>query len=128
MGQQKRNDKKLIDKTPQEIGNELTLLYNGDKLIKEVLDEEFEKRAIRNKKETINPKINMKYILYILGLIAFIYISSYIIVQTARNSEKRANQTKQLKTAQYQGKHAIHKKLSAKEIRKKTSIPKDPAP
>ena len=26
--QQKRNDKKLIDKTPQEIGNELTLLYN----------------------------------------------------------------------------------------------------
>ena len=41
--QQKRNDKKLIDKTPQEIGNELTLLYNEDKLIKEVLDEEFEK-------------------------------------------------------------------------------------
>merc|ERR1712105_462754 len=92
--QQKRNDKELIDKTPQEIGNELTLLYNEDKLIKEVLDEEFKKRAIRTKKERINPKINMKYILYILGLIAFIYISSYIRVQTARNSEKRTNQIK----------------------------------
>ena len=57
-----------------------------------------------------------------------IYISSYIIVQTAKNSERRDNQIKQLKTAKYQGKYAINKKLSKEEIRKKTSIPKDPAP
>ena len=46
----------------------------------------------------------------------------------AKSGERRGNQIKQLKTAQYQEKYAINKKLSKEEIRKKTSIPKDPAP
>ena len=57
-----------------------------------------------------------------------IYISSYIIVQMAKISEEKNNQINLLKTAQNQGKHDIDKNLARGKMRKKTSIPKDPAP
>jgi len=111
-------------KTPEYTGKEFQDAYNTDKPTKNILKEDFKKRYNKHKDKFKNKTDSTKKILAVLGLITLIYISTFIIMRTARSTTFPYNKNTKNKELTEQ---TINNKEATK-VENKLKIAKDTSP
>merc|ERR1712030_55446 len=109
--------------TPEYAGKELQDAYDTDKIIKNILKEDFKKRYIKHKNKIKNKTDSTKNILAVLGLISLIYVSTFIIMRTVRSNTNPYNKNTKKKLAE----QTINNKETTK-MEKELKIEKNKSP
>merc|ERR1712030_37861 len=84
------------NKSPKEMGESLKAEYASDKTFKKLIKKDFKKRSNKKAKEKKNNSLDLiTKVSSIIGIIAIIYMSTYIIVRATQEEEEEEEEEKE---------------------------------
>ena len=121
------------DSSPKEMGENLKAEYGSNKTFKKGMKKDFKRRSNDYAKERKRYKLDPITKVYsIMGIIAIIYMSTYIVVRATQEEETKntsaQNQNESRQHAQISLQPSKPQATARIKIRKKSNIPADPGP
>ena len=121
------------DSSPKEMGENLKAEYGSNETFKKGMKKDFKRRSNDYAKERKRYKVDPITKVYsILGIIAIIYMSTYIVVRATQEEETKNtsayNPNESRQNAQISLQPSKPQAMARIKIRKKSNIPADPGP